>query len=90
MEITAADVQSGVFPVAKAPIPSGLQMMLCLWGIVTFAFFICALALNIALQVWPLRLLCLIQYPAEATCLSWRSLQSYAFPLAAAISGSII
>ena len=60
MGISAAGMQGGVFPVAKAPIPSGLEMMLCLWGIITFAFFICALALNIALQAWLLRLLCMI------------------------------
>lgn len=33
------------------PIPHGLQMLLSLWGILTFLFFICTLALNIALQL---------------------------------------
>lgn len=33
------------------PIPEGLQMMLSLWGILTFLLFLCALALNIALQL---------------------------------------
>lgn len=31
--------------------PEGLQMMLSLWGIVTFVFFICALGLNLCLQL---------------------------------------
>eukprot|EP00208_Stichococcus_sp_RCC1054_P003794 CAMPEP_0206141422 /NCGR_PEP_ID=MMETSP1473-20131121/12839_1 /ASSEMBLY_ACC=CAM_ASM_001109 /TAXON_ID=1461547 /ORGANISM="Stichococcus sp, Strain RCC1054" /LENGTH=313 /DNA_ID=CAMNT_0053535987 /DNA_START=112 /DNA_END=1053 /DNA_ORIENTATION=- len=43
--------QGGVFNIADAPIPSGLQMMLCLWGVLTFCFFICSLALNLALQL---------------------------------------
>lgn len=33
------------------PIPSGLQMMLCLWGILTFLFFLASLSLNLGLQL---------------------------------------
>lgn len=33
------------------PIPSGLEMMLCLWGILTFLFLLASLALNLCLQL---------------------------------------
>lgn len=35
---------------AASPIPKGEQMMLNLWGIITFGFFLASLALNLALQ----------------------------------------
>jgi succinate-acetate transporter protein len=34
-----------------SPIPQGLQMMLCLWGILTFLFFLASLSLNLGLQL---------------------------------------
>ncbi|KAK9820145.1 hypothetical protein WJX72_006643 [[Myrmecia] bisecta] len=39
---------AGIF---AAPAPEGLQMMLSLWGILTFILFICTIALSRALQV---------------------------------------
>ncbi|KAK9811793.1 hypothetical protein WJX72_010198 [[Myrmecia] bisecta] len=40
--------EAGVF---ATPAPEGLQMMLSLWGILTFILFICTIALSVALQM---------------------------------------
>jgi succinate-acetate transporter protein len=44
---TSAVINGGT----ATPIPSGLQMMLCLWGILTFLFFLASLSLNLGLQL---------------------------------------
>lgn len=57
-------VFSGAFTVTPDLIPDSFQMLLSLFGIVTFLIFICTLALNIALQVKPVSVLT----PSQNSC----------------------